>query len=108
MGASTMLNRVSTLVNVGYAEKLESGCTNSEICVKPNPRSGYTNRETWVKPNLRSSFTDPRNTIQEEYINEEVGILNTKGGNYSSNLYENNEEFRDEIINFIRDKKIRP
>ena len=72
MGASTMLSRVSTLVNYGYEEDLDN---------------------------------DPRNTIQEEYIIEEDGILNRKGGNYFSNLYENNEEFRDEIINFIRDKK---
>ena len=71
MGASTMLSRVSTLVNYGYGEELDN---------------------------------DPRNTIQE-YINEEDGILNRKGGKYLSNVYENNEEFRDEIINFIRDKK---
>ena len=41
MGASTMLNRVSKLVNVGYGEELDS--------------------ETWAKPNMR-------NTIQEEHI----------------------------------------
>ena len=46
MGASTMLSRVSTLVNYGYEEDLDN---------------------------------DPRNTIQEEYINEEDGILNRKG-----------------------------
>ena len=97
MEASTMLNRVSTLVNIGYVEELDndlrtdevrgkpssftdsrSGYANSERGVKPNPRSGYTNSETWVKPNLRSSFTDLRNIIQEEYINEEDGILNRK------------------------------
>ena len=72
MGPSTMLIRVSTLVNVGYGEELDN---------------------------------DPRNTIQEEYINEDDGNLNRKGGKYLSNLYKNNEEFRDEIINFIRDKK---
>ena len=72
MGASTMLSRVSTLLNYGYGEQLDNG---------------------------------PRNTIQEEYINEEDGILNRNGGKYLSNLYENNEELRDEIINFIRDKK---
>ena len=66
MGASTMLSRVSTLVNYGYGEELDN---------------------------------DPRNTIQEEYINEEDGISNRKGGKYLSNVYENNEEFRDEIIN---------
>ena len=102
MGATTMLNRVGTLVNIGYGEELDndlrSGYTNSETWVKPNPRSGYTNSETWVKPN-------PRNTIQEVYINEEDGILNRRGGKYISNLYVNNEGFRKEIINFVRDKK---
>ena len=72
MGPSTMLSRVSTLVNVGYGEELDN---------------------------------DPRNTVQEEYINEEDGNLNRKVGKYLSNLYENNKEFRVEIINFIRDKK---
>ena len=51
---------------------------------------------------MRNSFA---NAIQEEYINEEDGILNRRGGKYLSNLYENNEEFRKEIINFDRDKK---
>ena len=83
MGASTMLNRVSTLVNIGFGEEWDN-----------ESRSGFANSETWVKPN-------PRNTIQEEYINEEDGILNRRGGKYLSNLYKNNEEFRDEIINFI-------
>ena len=40
MGASTMLSRVSTLVNYGYGEELDNDL-----------RSGYTNSETWVKPN---------------------------------------------------------
>ena len=64
MGASTMLSRVSTLVNVGYGEELYH-----------DSQSGYTNSETWVKPN-------PRNTKQEGYINEEDGILNRKGGSF--------------------------
>ena len=97
MGASTILSRVNILVNVGYGEELEC--------------------ET------RSSYTDSRNTIceagsliQEEYIdqcncdfvNEEMGILNRKGGKLLNKLYINNEEFREEIINFVKDKKIRP
>ena len=53
MGASAMLSRVSTLVNYGYGEELDN--------------------------DLQSSFADPRNTIQEEYFNEENGILNRKG-----------------------------
>ena len=53
MGASTILSSVNTLVNVGYGEELDN--------------------------DLRSSFTDLQNTIQEKYINEEMGILNRKG-----------------------------
>ena len=56
IGASTTLNRVSTLVNYGYGEELDN--------------------------DLRSSFANPRNIIQEEYINEEDGILNRKGGRF--------------------------
>ena len=72
MGASTILSRVNTLVNVGYGEEFEG-----------ETRSSYTDSETWAKPNLR-------NTIQEEYINqcnydfvnEEMGILNRKEGKF--------------------------
>ena len=87
IGASTMLKRVITLVYIGYGEEWDN-----------DSRSGFANSETWVK-------TNPRNIKQEEYISEEDGILNRKGGNYLSNLYKNIEEFRDEIINFIRDEK---
>ena len=91
IGASTMLNRVKILVNVGYGEELDNDLRSSFA----NSRSGFANSETWVKPN-------PRNTIQEEYINDREG--NRKGQKYLNRLYENNEEFRDEIINFVRDK----
>ena len=76
MGASTMLSRVDTLVNVGYGEELEG--------------------ET------RSSYTDQCNF---DFVNEEIGILNRKGGRFLNKLYINNEEFREEIINFVKDKK---
>ena len=68
MGASTMLNRVSTLINIGYGEELDNDVRSSFA----NSRSGFAKSETWVKPY-------PRNTIQEEYINEEDGIFNRKG-----------------------------
>ena len=121
MGASTMLSRVNKLVNVGYGEKLDG-----ETRTKSDPRSGYTNNdlrssfansETWVKPNLRRSFANSRNTKQEyvckEYVNqcncdfanEEMGILNRKGGKFLTRLYGNNEEFREKIINFVRHKR---
>ena len=70
MRASTKLNRVSALVNIGYGEKLDNDLRTDEVRGKP---SSLVNHE-------QSSFTDPRNTIQEEYINEEDGILNRKGG----------------------------
>ena len=76
MGASTMLSRVNTLVNVGYGEELEG-----------DTRSGYTDQ------------------CNCDFINEEMGILNRKGGKFLNKLYINNEEFREEIINFVKDKK---
>ena len=76
MGASTMLSRVNTLVNVGYGEKLES-----------ETRSGYTDQ------------------CNCDFVNEEMGILNRKGGKFLNKLYINNEEFREEILNFVKDKK---
>ena len=42
--------------------------------------------------------------LQGEYINKETGILNKKGRRYLTRLYENNEEFKEEIINFVTDK----
>ena len=56
MGASTMLSRVNIIVNLGYGEELDN--------------------------DLRGSFVNSRKTIQEQYLNEEMGILNRKGGNF--------------------------
>ena len=84
MGASTMLCRVNTLVNVGFGEELES-----------ETRSSYTDQG--------SSYTDQCNC---DFVNEEMGILNRKGGNFLNKLYIKNEELREEIINFVKDKKI--
>ena len=103
MGASTMLSRVNTLVNVGYGEELDNDLRSS---LGNHEQSSLGNHE-------QSSFTNLRNTIQEEYINqcscdfvnEERGILNRKGGKFLTRLYGNNEEFREEIKNFVRNKK---
>ena len=118
MGASTMLSRVNTLVNVGYGEELEG-----ETRTKSDPRSGYTNGETRntiqeeyidqgsslvnheqssLENHEQSSYTDQCNC---DFVNEEMGILNRKGGRFLNKLYINNEEFREEIINFVKDKK---
>ena len=96
MGASTMLSRVNTLVNVGYGEELDNDLRTDEVRGKP---SSFADSETWAKPNLR-------NAIQEEYINDEDGTLNRKGGKFLTRLYGNNEEFREEIIIFVRNKKV--
>ena len=103
MSASNMLNRANTLVNVGYGEDLpsrypdpRSGYTDGETWTKSYLQSDYTDGETWAKPYLRSSFTDLKNSLvngarklvtpleklQEEYINEEMGILNRKAGKF--------------------------
>ena len=42
--------------------------------------------------------------IQEEYIGEETKTLNRKGITVLSDLYTNNQKFKEEIIDFIRDK----
>ena len=43
--------------------------------------------------------------LQGEYINKETGILNKEGRMYLNRLYGNKEKFREENINFVRDKK---
>ena len=119
MGASTMLSRVNTLVNVGYGEKLDNDLRTDSVCSYPTDdvrgkQSLLENhKQSSLENHEQSSFTDLRKAIQEEHINqcscdfvnEEVRILNRKGGNFLTRLYGNNEEFREEIINFVRDKK---
>ena len=93
-----MLNRASTLVNYGYGEDLQSMLENHE-------QSSFAD-------DLQSSFANtirevviPIEQLQEEYIDEEMGTLNRKGQKYFNRIYVNNEEFREEIVNFVRDKK---
>ena len=42
--------------------------------------------------------------LQGEYINKETEIFKKERRRYLSRLYGNNEQFREEIINFVRDK----
>ena len=96
MGASTMLSRVNTLVNVEFGEEL-----------KGETRSSYTDSETWSRTYLGSSLVNHEQnsyTDQCNFVNEEMGILNRKGGKFLNKLYINNEEFREDIINFVKDK----
>ena len=99
MGASTMLSKVNTLVKVGYGEELDGETRNSLVNLE---QSSYTDSETWSKTYQQSSYTDQCNY---DFVNEEMGILNKKGGRFLNKLYIINEEFREEIINVVKDKK---
>ena len=80
--ASTMLNRANTLINVGFGEDLRDL------------------QEEHI--NQQNSYIDQCNF---NFVNEKTGILNKRGGSFLTDLYKNNEEFREEIIHFVRDKK---
>ena len=118
MSACNMLNRANTLINNGYREDLPSrfpDMRNDYTDLRSsfaNMQSDYTDSETWEKFYLKNSlvngarkFVTPLEKLQEEYISGEMGILNRKGRKFLTRLYGNNEEFREEIINFVRDKK---
>ena len=113
MGASTMLSRVNTLVNVGYGEELEGETrtkSDSSICEAGSMiqkkyidlRRSFTDQGSSLVNHEQSSYTDQCNC---DFVNEEMGILNRKGGKFLNKLYINNEEFREEIINFVKDEK---
>ena len=91
MGASNKLNRANTLVNVGYGEDLPSMLESSLT---------YDLQEEYIEQG--SSFVDQ---CSYDFVNEEMVILNRKGRNFLTRLYGDNEEFREEIINFVGDKK---
>ena len=91
MGASTMLSRLNTLVNVGYGEELEG-----------ETRSSYTDQGSSLVNHELCLYIDQCNC---DFVNEEMGILNRKGGKFLNKLYINNKELKEEIINFVKDKK---
>ena len=78
IGASTMLSRVNTLVNIGYGEELEG-----------ETRSSYTDQGSSLVNHELCSYIDQCNC---DFVNEEMGILNRKGGRFLNKLHINNEE----------------
>ena len=106
MGASTMLSRVNTLVNVGYGEELKG---ETRICKTTSLNSLVNHEQSSLENHEQSSYTDLRSRFHDQcncdFVNEEMGILNRKGGRFLNKLYINNEEFREEIIIFVKDKK---
>ena len=86
------------MVNVGYGEDLPSML-----------ESSLTNDLQEEYKDQGSSIVDQGSSFVDQcccdFINEEMGILSRKGGKFLTRLYGNNEEFREDIINFVRDKK---
>ena len=79
MGASKMLSRLNTLVNVGYGEELEGETrteSDSSIC-----EEGSMIQEEYI--DRGSSYTDQCNC---DFVNEEMGVLNRKGGRFLNKL----------------------
>ena len=97
MGASSMLNRASTLGNYGYGEDLQSMLENHE-------QRSFADDLRRSFANTNREVVTPIEKLQEEYIDEEMGTLKRKGQKYLKRLYGNNEEFREDIIKFVRDK----
>ena len=91
--ASTMLNRTSTLLNYGFGRNQDQDQDLEHEREYIDQRSCYTDSETLAKPNLRSSYT-----------HKYTGILNKEGRENLNSLYVNNEEFRNEIINYVKNK----
>ena len=82
--ASTMLNRTSTLLNNGRNQDQDQDLEHE---------MEFTDGETWSKTHQRSSYT-----------HKYTGILNKEGRENLNSLYVNNEEFRNEIINYVKNK----
>ena len=92
--ASTMLNRANTLINVGYGEDLDQATCFADLDGEQEyEQEEYIDGETWTKSYLRSSYT-----------HKYTGILNKEGRENFNKLYVNNGEFRDEIINYVKNK----
>ena len=81
-----LFNRSRTLLN--YAYEMESNGEDRD------------QRQDWDQDHEREQNLP----IQEELINEATGNLSKEGQNNLNRLYVNNEKFRDEIINFVKNK----
>ena len=81
-------------MNMGYGKDLDHE-------QKYHESSTMGLRPSGISPLGSSSVLE---VIQEEYIDEETKILNRKGMTVLIDLYKNNKKFKDEVIDFIRDK----
>ena len=84
--ASHMINRTGALFNYAWGE--DGSPPSYQECEQD-----------------RASFLYSNTNQQEEYIDEEAEALNKKGRDVLKDLCKNNQNFRDEVINFVGDKK---
>ena len=91
--ASTMLNRASTLLNYGFVRNQDQDQDLEHEREYIDQRSCLVNHEC-------NSYTDLRSSYTHKY----TGILNEEGRENLNSLYVNNEKFRSEIINYVRNK----
>ena len=89
-------NYVSPNTTVKIAEHVATGASNILNRTSTLVNFGCGEEE------VRKQFIEK---LHGEYLNKEAGILNKEGRRYLNRLYGNKEEFREEIINFVRDKK---
>ena len=66
MGASTMLSRISTLVNYGYGEDLRISGGRASIVSPTKTEGPYTDLQICKTTPLSMLQNDQRNIIQEE------------------------------------------
>ena len=79
MGASPRLSRVSTLLNIQHGEDLGTSWGRASLVSPTKTEGPYTDLQICKTTPLSMLQNDQRNIIQEEYINEEDGILNRRG-----------------------------
>ena len=87
--ASTMLNRTSTLLNYGFGRNQDQDQDQDQ---------DLEHEREYI--DQRSCYTDLRSSYTHKY----TGILNKEGRENLNILYVNNEEFRNEIINYAKNK----
>ena len=83
--ASTMLNRTSTLLNYGFGRNQDQD-------------QDLEHEREYI--DQRSCYTDLRSSYTHKYTR----ILNKEGRENLNSLYVNNEKFRNEIINYVKNK----
>ena len=99
--ASHMINRTGTFLNFAYGEDGDSLVYNHESS-SPSYHAYEQDRASSVFSKTRS--VTRQQIIQVEYIDEDTEALNKKGRDDLKDFYKNNQKFKNEIMNFVRDE----